>query len=208
VGGAPSASTDKPVVPVAVGFEAMGRSDKDPSAVAEAVRVFDAALARDPNDPEAIFGLAWANHKRGKPREAELGYRRAALFATEKNVAPEARYYSHYNLGLLLAEQGRLDAALGEFREAATGKPDSWPPWYHLGDLYARIEAWPSALHALTAAAKLNPSNGDVIYSLGLAHWKMGHQAEAESLFGAALKMKPALKAEYDRIHGVATPTP
>jgi type IV pilus assembly protein PilF len=79
--------------------------------VEEALREFDEALQSDDGLAEAHLGRGLALRGYGKNGEAERAYRRAIALKPDYSEA-------HNNLGELLAEQGKLPAAVEEFDAA------------------------------------------------------------------------------------------
>jgi Flp pilus assembly protein TadD len=77
------------------------------------------------------------------------------------SIARNDRYWeSHFELGVLLTRQGKLEDAVSEIRRAIECNPNDPAPHYHLARLYDRLgesaEAQAErAMHAkLTAAAQ------------------------------------------------------
>jgi Flp pilus assembly protein TadD len=99
----------------------------------EALMSFQSALKMTPNDPTALYNSGVASQRQNNQPTAENFYRQA--IATHQAPAE-----AHDNLGIILANSGNIDAALGEFREAVFLRPDKTFR-DHLKEIYPRATA-------------------------------------------------------------------
>jgi tetratricopeptide (TPR) repeat protein len=78
----------------------------------------------------------------------------------------------HNLMGIALAERGRIDEAIAEFREAARLEPDSARTHWHLGAALASRGARDEAIEHLRRSVQLDPRNEDARHDLAvvLAH--------------------------------------
>jgi spermidine synthase len=78
----------------------------------------------------------------------------------------------HNVMGIALAEQGRIDEAIAEFREAARLEPDSARTHWHLGAALASRGARDEAIEHLRRSVQLDPRNEAARHDLAvvLAH--------------------------------------
>ena len=81
----------------------------------EAIAAYRAGLTIDPNDATARAHLAEVLAGRGRFAEAEAEYRSAIALAHHPDL--------FNSLGIVLAEQGRVDEAVTAFREALARDP-------------------------------------------------------------------------------------
>ena len=74
----------------------------------------------------------------------------------------------HNFLGIGLAEKGKLDDAIAEFREALTLDPDSAQTHWHLGAALATTGAHEEAVEHLRRSVQLDPGNAQARSDLGV----------------------------------------
>jgi len=129
----------------------------------EAIKHFRCSLQIEPDDAETHYNLANALKQQGKPDEAAEHYRQAILIKPDHSEAhcnlgnvflqdkpaQAIRHYrrailskpdfalAHHNLALALRKTGQLDQALGEFRQAASLKPDYAAPLVCMAQILA-----------------------------------------------------------------------
>ena len=96
-------------------------------AYAEAVRLFQEAIAGNPRQPYFYVNLGEARRRLGELDLAIAACRQALALQTE---LPEA----HYNLANGYREQGQLDLAVSHYQQAVRCKPNYAQAWYNLGN--------------------------------------------------------------------------
>jgi tetratricopeptide (TPR) repeat protein len=92
----------------------------------------------------------------------------------------------HYNLGRLLAAQGKVEEAIAEYRAAAKLQPELAEARSDLGNLLSAQGKWQEAVEAYRAAIEIKPDEAPFHYELGLILMKQGKQAEAIAAFREA----------------------
>jgi tetratricopeptide (TPR) repeat protein len=163
-----------PVSPTQLGFAAMTRGAPD-----EALPRFRDALARDPRDPAALFGMGWASQVKGNLAEATSFYAEAAPRAAETGDL-DTEYFARFDLGTLYAQQGKHDDAASSFRATLAvvdRAPDrfadrAWSPWLNLGLALSATGQVDDARAALERARSLRPDEpaiADALKSLPAA---------------------------------------
>ncbi len=100
-------------------------------------------------------------------------------------------YTAHYNLGVALADQGRLDAAIQQYRAAVQAKPDYAEAHYNLGLILANRGQVDEAMEHYQAAADVAPDFSEAHNKLGIALVGRGRFDEAIAHYRAAIKAKP-----------------
>jgi tetratricopeptide (TPR) repeat protein len=95
----------------------------------------------------------------------------------------------HNRLGIALAAEGRLDAALEEFRLALRLDPDDAATHWHIGAALASQGAGEEATAHLRRSVELDPGNSQVHNDLGLLLAAQGRIAEAVDHFRRAIAL-------------------
>jgi tetratricopeptide (TPR) repeat protein len=143
---------------------------------AEAVRI-------KPNYPDGLGNLATCRQRQGRLAEAE------DLFARSLKSRPTAAV--HYDLAILLAQEGKIEEAYAHYEAALRLKPEFAEAWYNLGALESKRGRPAEA--ARDYAAALHLKAGDVEAHLSLGALLAGEKKfeEAEAHFQAALQTAP-----------------
>ncbi len=97
----------------------------------------------------------------------------------------------HYERGLELADQGKLDEAITEYRAAIRIKPDHAEAHYLLGVALAVQGKLDEAIAEYRAAIRIKPDHAEAHYLLGSALASQGKLDEAIAEFRAAIRIKP-----------------
>lgn len=159
-----------------------------------AKQAFEAAVADDPRNARALFGLGYVHELQQEPKRAEQCYRQAIArrgdFAEAHNnlgvllrtqgKLPEAieafraaaesdpnHVDSRANLALALEEQGRLRQAAGAYKQAIARKGDDPLLYANYGLLLLRLEQVPRALATLRRGWDLEPTDIATLQALG-----------------------------------------
>jgi len=98
---------------------------------------------------------------------------------------------AHYNLGVVLAEQGKTDEAVSEFRKALRLNPDDAEAHSNLGVALAEQGKIEEAIPEYQEALRLNLDYAEAHYNLGVALGKQGKTDEAIAEFRKALRLNP-----------------
>jgi predicted O-linked N-acetylglucosamine transferase (SPINDLY family) len=100
---------------------------------------------------------------------------------------PEA----HNNLGIVLAEQGRLAEAAASFRKAVRLKPDDALAHNNLGNALRGLGSLEEAAGHLHEALRLRPDSAEAHNNLGIVFVQEGSLAEATARFQEAVRLQP-----------------
>ncbi|HVO39351.1 MAG TPA: hypothetical protein VMV03_10040 [Spirochaetia bacterium] len=120
------------------------------------------------------------------PRETEL------LAALDKSPSPAADNH----LGVLYAQFGLLDKALGRFEKAIAA--DGYiPALINAANVYVLRQDQARALQYLQRAEKKEPANARVLVALALSYALSGNDAGAKKAYEKMAKLDPALAARY-----------
>ena len=122
---------------------------------------YEKALRDDPNNVDALLGLAAIAQRQGRFADAER-YQQRALDADPRSPAAQAAALSGGAAGDAATNESRLKSALA-------AQPESGPLNFALGNLYARQARWPEAQQAYFDAVASEPDNPDYLYNLAVA---------------------------------------
>jgi tetratricopeptide (TPR) repeat protein len=100
-------------------------------------------------------------------------------------------YMPHYNLGILLHHDGRLDEALLHYRRAIEIQPDSADAHNNLGNLLLQGGSVQEAIVELRLAAAIRPGHALTQINLGNALSQAGQTQEAVACYQAAVNAQP-----------------
>jgi tetratricopeptide (TPR) repeat protein len=163
---------------LATAQEAMDKKDY-PSAVNE----YQEYIAKRPDDSFAHFQLGYAFTALARPADAKPEYERAIALNPKMAEA-------YLNLGLTLLPTDPA-AAIEPLQRAAELKPgDAYTQWL-LGTAYESAGKLTPAIERYELASRLPDAGANPQVSLGSALLKVGHLADAEAAFHAALALHP-----------------
>jgi tetratricopeptide (TPR) repeat protein len=161
-------------------YTGLGQDDKAVEVALELTRLY-------PKDPEVLYhaGRLFANY---------------AYLSTVKlsEVAPDSLWL-HLAAGEAYEGQGRLDAAIREYKEVLTLQPNRPGVHYRIGRaLLARAKqstddkaSEPEALKEFEEELRLDPTNSNAAYEAGEIHRKSARFDRAAELFSQAVKYYP-----------------
>ena len=98
---------------------------------------------------------------------------------------------AHFNLGNALADQDRLEEAMGHFSEALRIRPDDADAHYSLGLTLALQGRRQKAMHHFSEAIKIKPDYSDAHLNLGAILAGQGMLKQAIDHFSEALRIRP-----------------
>jgi Tfp pilus assembly protein PilF len=159
---------------VAFALRDVATADLAPDAAAALARATDEWVAgqrRLGDTPEAHYNLAILATARGEPEHAVSEYR------TALRLWPSS-FQARHNLGMLLAQLGRLDEAGTEF-EAVLATDQVPDTAFALGLLRAQQGRWRDAIAALERCVDADPQFPRARYNLALAYAKAGDTTKA-----------------------------
>ena len=126
--------------------------------------------------------LAAALNSRGRRDEAVIELVR---------LQPD-HHAAHFNLGLVLFRQARVDDALAEFRESIRLKPDFAAAHCEVGAILCDFKRdYDAAIAAFRKAIRLKPDFAEAHSNLGTALVEQGKPEEAIAEFREAIRLKP-----------------
>jgi tetratricopeptide (TPR) repeat protein len=121
-----------------------------------------------------------------------------------------ASAHAHYAAGVLLEQNGDLEAAFKEFRLAVQEDPDDDTPALEVSLAYLRARQPEKALELLQIAAARPSASGEVFARLGLVLGQLGRNDEALTASKMAVKKSPDELGGYQNLfyHYLKNKTP
>jgi tetratricopeptide (TPR) repeat protein len=176
----------------AMGLLLLGRS-------ASAEAVFDAMLARWPDDAYALSSRSFLR--------AQLGRRDAAIEDARRllDAHPEHGAGAWFNLAFLLAEADQVQAAESAFRRALALDARLDRAWYGLGLALIRQGRHDEAAEALRRNTELQPMSPYGWYQLARVHMDRRQPEEARRIIRHLQGFEPRIAAQLERETGLAS---
>jgi len=164
--------------------------------LAEAQAGYEALLAREPRNFNALHLLGVLALQTGRPAEA-AAYIERALEIDPANAA------AHNNLGEAWRRIGRLQEAVACFRAAVARAPDYADAHFNLGGVLRRLGRGEEAVLCYRSAVSVNPAFAEAHLRLGESLNALGRPSQAIEAVRAALALD-ANVAEAHSSLGVA----
>ncbi len=122
-------------------------------------------------------------------------------------------YIAHVNLGVALAQAGKLEEAIGHFEQTLRLKPDYAPASYNLGRALAQQGRIRAAIPYFEQAVRLQPNDAGAHNNLANALAETDRLSEAVQHYEEALRLRPdsaeaRANLELARQQLVGRPTP
>lgn len=195
--------------------------------LAEASAIYEAVLASDAGNADALHFLGLIAHQHGdSDRAIELILKAIALDSARPTFhhnlgaafmalarhedAIEAfrrsamldptRDDTHYNLGTSLGMLGRYAEAEPAFREAVTLNPENAVAWSGLGAAYGGLRRHDEAMSAARRAVTIDPGFPEAHLNLGNALHALGDLAGAEDSLRLAIELRPDYAVAYNSL--------
>jgi tetratricopeptide (TPR) repeat protein len=180
--------TDRPAYHsnLAGAYRGLGRFD-------DAITHCRAALALQPNQPEAQLNLGLAHQAAKRWTEAESAFKDFALGWPADHRGPQS-------LGDCLREQGRTEEAVVAYREALARNPNNGPVHLVLGTILLIGDSLGLAEPHLRRALELLPQSVAAILNLGACLTRLGREREALRIYEFGSQLAPG-----DAIVGIKT---
>lgn len=154
-------------------------------------RNFEKALARDPNNTDALLALAAIAQHQGQPAEAEAWHRRA-LVANPSDPAVQAAVLNGVTAG---ADPQNTESRL---KMLLAAQPESAPLNFALGNLYSRQKRWPEAQQAYFNAVAADSDNPDYLFNLAVSLDHIRQARPAAQHYRLALEAAGRRPAAFD----------
>lgn len=162
---------------------------------AEARALYVQICARDKMDAEAWFFLGAVNGQLNNTGEAVECLQRAVALSPGNALA-------HYNLGMALRIQGRLDEAAQALRDAVRLAPQRAEVHLGLAHTYVDMDQPEGAAHCYRELLKLKPDDAETHYNLGMMLHRQGLLEEAIAQYQESLRCNPNVVGVYNNLGG------
>jgi Flp pilus assembly protein TadD len=147
----------------------------------QAEALYQSVLQAEPQNVDAVLGLAAIAAQQGRTEQAMRLYERA-LEMEPRNPTAQAG---------LIAIVGQADPQLSENRlkQLIAREPSSYL-YFSLGNVHARQGQWPQAQQAYYQAYQLQPDNPDYAYNLAIGLERLNQPKIALSYYRKALELR------------------
>jgi len=162
------------------------------TAPSQNLRNFQKILQENPNDADALYGLAVTQDKLGQSREALDTYQKALLLKPDD--VDLLRQY-----GIALFKMERYDDAIACLNRAVKLNDRHPDTYLFLGKVVESRGDLPGAIRYYREADQKKPGSPDVYYSLAMAYGKSGQPGDSHYYFGLYFKKKD--KTDSARFH-------
>jgi tetratricopeptide (TPR) repeat protein len=141
----------------------------------------------------ALLLLAGLTYSRNNDWLTDLSLWKDSVAKSPKKSRP------HYNLGVVLSDQGRLEEAISHYSEALRIKPDYANAHNNLGNALTKQGSLKEAISHYSKALHIKPDYDLAHINLGVALVKQGKLKEAVNHYSEALHIKPVFaEAHYN----------
>jgi Tfp pilus assembly protein PilF len=157
----------------------------------QAQQLYDQIANTDPNNVDALLGLAAVAGLRGNAEQSARLYGRA-LELDPRNPTAQAG---------LISILGQADPQLSESRlKQLIAQEPSGFLYFALGNLYAKQNVWPQAQQAYYQAYQMHPDNPDYAYNLAVGLEHLGQAKIALNYYRRAIELRGLRgRAEFDQ---------
>jgi tetratricopeptide (TPR) repeat protein len=167
------------------GYQAFQRND-----LAAARESYQKALTREPNNRDALLGLAAIDVRNGQLESADFRYRKLLEIDPRDSQAVAG----------LVALRGRLDPVASESRlkTLIAGQPEAAHLHFSLGNQYAHQSRWNEAQAAFFKAYSIDPENADYAFNLAVSLDQLRQKKAALDYYQRALALVDKRAASFD----------
>lgn len=160
----------------------------------EAIDVYRAALARNPDDAETLSNLGQVLVRLNRVDEA------IPLFQRAVRLSP-GRWAYHFNLARAHGLLRQWEEAVAEYEIAQRLFPNDFVTEFNLGLAHHKLGNEVAAVEAYRRAIALEPNDASFHLALGISLEKLTQPSEAASAYGRYLELSPtAPDAEQVRV--------
>ena len=173
----------------AAAYGLKGLAETQLSQPIDAVQSFLQAVKLDPTSPKALLGLALAQQREGKAKEAQATFEKGI-----RQFPRHAVFYQEYGKMLLIFRgddpEGSEAHAIALLSRAVALDNSLADPHFELGNLALSKGRLEEAVTQLEAAAKLRPDDSKTHYALSRAYRRLGRMEDADRELKAFQSLK------------------
>lgn len=158
--------------------------------LAGAQQQYDAALAQDANNRDALLGAAHVAARQNQ-KDRAAGYYLRLLELSPNDADATA--------GLIGLRQGNISQSEARLKAILANNPDAGPVLFALGNLYAQQGRWPDAQQAYFRAFGAAPDNPEYAYNLAIGLDRLNQGKLALSYYQRALALAQDKTVGFDR---------
>jgi tetratricopeptide (TPR) repeat protein len=114
------------------------------------------------------------------------------LYQQVLEVRPDDKL-ANYNLGIIEANDGRVDLAEGYYRAALATDPEFTEALFNLAILRTRVGDTREALDLYLQVIAIDPSDASALFNVGMLYKDSGERRQAERYLNRALELDPTL---------------
>jgi tetratricopeptide (TPR) repeat protein len=150
-----------------------------------AVERYQAAIAKNPDDAEALSNLGQVLVRLGKVEEAIPYFDRAIALIPQ-------RWAYHFNRARALGILGRMDEAVAGYRTAQQIFPNDYATAFNLGLALHRLGDEAGAVDAYNKAIQLDPNDASFRLALGTSLERLQRPRDAAAAYDEYLRLAPS----------------
>jgi tetratricopeptide (TPR) repeat protein len=154
-------------------------------------RDYEQAVRNDPNNVDALLGLAAIAQRQGRSSDAER-YQQRALVADPRDAGAQAAALSNNDNGNPTTTESRLKTLL-------SAQPESAQLNFALGNVYAKQARWNEAQQVYFNAVAGDTSNPDYLFNLAVSLDQLRQPKLAAQHYRMALEAAENRPAAFDR---------
>ncbi len=128
--------------------------------------------------------------------QQELDQIRKEAEKAEKRKAVSAEVQAIFDSGLQLAQQGKDQEAIEEFKKALEKDPEQTNIMGNMAESYSKLGKDAEALEIYQKAIAIRPNDAALYTNMGVILSKMGKNAESQEAFKKAAALNPAASAQ------------
>lgn len=171
---------------------ALGESLSESGQSEKAIAEFEAALKKDPQNPDLYELVGDEQAKLARYQEASMTYRKELALNPGSAIAL-------YNLGRIDVEHGKPTEGVAELRRAAEANARPAPTMYYLGFGLAQIGENIEAARALESSLASGPSpfiEGSALFQLARVYQRLNRKDDAERALSRLRQLKASTAPE------------